>query len=499
MISFSVVVNTHNRAVLLADTLRGLAGLRYGRFEVVVVNGPSTDGTAAVLEEWAGRIKRVDCPEANLARSRNLGIEAAAGEVIAFIDDDAVPHPNWLMELSYAYADPRVGGAGGFTLDHTGVAFQARKNVCDRFGNAFDRPDDYDERVLNVAGSALYPSLLGTNSSFRAAALRSVGGFDPVFAYFLDETDLCLRLIDAGWRVGYASEALVFHQFAPSAMRDARRVPRSIYRLVVSETYFILRHGARASLEEAGRQLAAYEAKMRADNARLYADKAIDLGHRVTLDEDLRRGLEDGRASAFAGGVAEWLTKEAWCVEFKQFSSVLNPCLAVLARSPTPWLDELLEFLAVRGWIIHLLLEDNVASSCFQDKIWRHRIALEAGAGEVLAGARDIPFAAADWCVTVGRRYRELKDFGFDLVASTLRELPGLVVLDEIGVLLRDGSTAEELDAHPEWRERPLFAHFHCGKLIKQEERAVGLIAAQAGPEDSFEAVLSLLARQGGG
>src|SRR5437867_2114345 len=132
----SIVINTLNRARLLRETLNSLKGLRYERFEVVVVNGPSADDTDAVIDAWTCQIKALRCPEANLSMSRNMGIGAAAGEIIAFIDDDAVPHPNWLTEIARPYVDPQVGAVGGYTIDNTGVRYQARKTICDRFGNA---------------------------------------------------------------------------------------------------------------------------------------------------------------------------------------------------------------------------------------------------------------------------------------------------------------------------------------------------------------------------
>src|SRR5690606_12420090 len=104
-------------------------------FEVVVVNGPSTDDTAAVLAEFAGDVRVASSPEVHLSKSRNIGIEAAAGDVVAFIDDDAIPEPGWLAELAAAYAAPEVGGAGGVVYDHTGVRFQYRYSVCDRLGS----------------------------------------------------------------------------------------------------------------------------------------------------------------------------------------------------------------------------------------------------------------------------------------------------------------------------------------------------------------------------
>src|SRR5208283_5424706 len=99
MRSVSVVINTFNRRESLERTLRSLEWLDYPNFEVVVVNGPSTDGTEELLDRTAGRIKRGQCPNRNLSESRNIGIRLACGEIVAFLDDDAYPDPAWLDRL----------------------------------------------------------------------------------------------------------------------------------------------------------------------------------------------------------------------------------------------------------------------------------------------------------------------------------------------------------------------------------------------------------------
>ncbi len=196
----SVVVNTYNRAASLRLTLAGLSQLDYPNFEVVVVNGPSTDDTEAVVAGYAGRIKVARCPERNLSMSRNIGIARAAGEIVAFIDDDAYPDPAWLDRLTEAYDNDEVAGAGGPVYDHTGARFQTRYLISDRIGRSTLSFDTNPSGWLNVPGAGKFPSLLGTNSSFRRDSLIEIGGFDEEFEYFLDETDVCARLVGARLR-----------------------------------------------------------------------------------------------------------------------------------------------------------------------------------------------------------------------------------------------------------------------------------------------------------
>jgi hypothetical protein len=118
---------------------------KIARDEVVVVNGPSTDHTLDVLLPWVDRAKVQHCPAANLSMSRNIGIRAAAGEIVAFIDDDALPDFEWLTQALPAFDDPGVGGVGGIVFDHTGMDLQYRYSAANRFGeteSSTDQPYD---------------------------------------------------------------------------------------------------------------------------------------------------------------------------------------------------------------------------------------------------------------------------------------------------------------------------------------------------------------------
>ena len=97
-----------------------------------MVNGPSTDDTLEVLRPWREHIRYFDNPERNLSVSRNIGLRATNGELIAFIDDDALPEPEWLAQAIPAFDDPEVAGAGGIVFDHTGMALQYRYAATNR-------------------------------------------------------------------------------------------------------------------------------------------------------------------------------------------------------------------------------------------------------------------------------------------------------------------------------------------------------------------------------
>nr|WP_314073700.1 glycosyltransferase [uncultured Roseococcus sp.] len=482
-LSVSVVVNTYNRAATLRDTLKGLTGLRYPRFEVIVVNGPSTDDTEAVLQEWQGRIKLARCKEVNLSVSRNIGIETAAGEVIGFIDDDAVPHPDWLIELTRPYMDPAVGAVGGFTIDNTGVRYQVRKTICDRFGNAYSVSPFFDERPLCVPGSPFYPSLLGTNSSFRLSVLKDIGGFDHAFAYLLDETDVCLRTVDAGYQVHYAPRALVFHQFSESHIRSTRRIPKTLYPSAVSKSYFIMRHGARASIEAAGQALEAYRRELSDANKWLCDHGDISTAHRASLDQDVAWGIVRGSTLGQGNVVRDGgdLTVPEQPPEFLAFEACRGMRIALVSQSFPPhndagiarWTSMMAAGLVERGHCVHVITRANKdASIRFKDGYWVHAIKDDPLVADALVAAHDLPPNIAAWAGAVKTELAAIKTFGLDCVSFPIWDAEGIGIVDDpdVAVVMSLHTTyALAKPFKPEWQARPLYAHFMVDKMIARE------------------------------
>ena len=233
----SVVIPTCNRAASLPGTLAGLQRQSLRGFEVVVVAGPSTDDTDAVLAEFAA-VRVVRCPSAQVGLARNLGAEAACGDVLAFIDDDAVPRPDWLERLRRAYDDPAVDAAGGYVWDAVNDRMQWRLCTSTRTGtvdvDASGAPGAYLGRGVDPF---LY--LPGCNLSVRRSRLASVGGFDEALSSIYEDTDLCLAIVDAGRRIAVCPDALVDHWSAANATRSSDGAVHDPYRLVHSYAVFV--------------------------------------------------------------------------------------------------------------------------------------------------------------------------------------------------------------------------------------------------------------------
>lgn len=237
----SVVINTYNRAASLDLALRSLRRLNYPHFEVIVVNGPSTDNTVDALKKWSSSIRAGTCADRNLSVSRNVGIEMARGDLVAFIDDDAVADENWLNDAVTGFDSDEVAATGGAVFNHTGYDAQYRYNTADRLGNAyFDRKSPATE--FCYPGCSRFSYVPGGNSVFRRKCLLEVGAFDEEFDYYLDETDVCLRLVDAGYVLKQLPNAFVYHRNLPSHARNAKRVVTDWRSIVKNKVYFALKN-----------------------------------------------------------------------------------------------------------------------------------------------------------------------------------------------------------------------------------------------------------------
>jgi len=212
----SIVICTYNRAHYLERCIKSLKKQTYPNFEMIVVNGPSTDETNQVLYKYP-EIQVVRQKELNgLSFARNLGIAASNGEIIAFIDDDAVADENWIMYLVAGYTDDSVGGVGGLVYGPQKTHLQFDRGTI----NKCAIPTAIRDKDMKLRKDE-FSIIMGTNSSFRKEVLYEVDGFDPYFRYYHDESDLCVRIAKKGYRIVYQREASVIHDMLEGHNRNS--------------------------------------------------------------------------------------------------------------------------------------------------------------------------------------------------------------------------------------------------------------------------------------
>jgi GT2 family glycosyltransferase len=194
----SVVVCSCNGEDSVRDTLEHLAVLDYPDYEVIVVNDGSSDRTAEIVSEFD--VHLISTENRGLSNARNLGWRSASGEIIAFIDDDAYPDPHWLSYLAHTFLVSDVAAVGGLSPAPAGDG-----PVADCVANAPGRPVHV---LLTNTGAEHIP---GCNLSFRRQVLEAIDGFDPRFRAAGDDVDVCWRILENGWKIGFQAGALNWH------------------------------------------------------------------------------------------------------------------------------------------------------------------------------------------------------------------------------------------------------------------------------------------------
>ncbi len=286
----SVVVVSRGRAGLLVRCLTAIGQLFYPNFEIVVVADPA--GLRAVRAmAIASRVKLVGFDAPNISAARNLGIAAASGVIVAFIDDDAVPEPSWLDHLTGPFADPSVGAAGGYVRGRNGISYQFRAALVAPTGQDLPIPVRGTAPFIPDPPADHAVKTMGTNCAFRRQHVALIGGFDPGFAFFHDETDLNMRLAGKGLKTAVVPLAQVQHGFAASPRRQADRAPVTLEDIGASTVLFLRKHAPPEALEPTCAQLVA---EQRARLLRHMVAGGLEPGDIEPLLAGLRAGMARG-------------------------------------------------------------------------------------------------------------------------------------------------------------------------------------------------------------
>jgi GT2 family glycosyltransferase len=194
----SVVVCSHNGDRTISDCCQALNELHYPRYEVILVDDGSTDATAAIGREHGLRV--ISTENRGLSSARNTGMRAAAGDIVAYVDDDARPDPDWLTYLVCSLLRGGHAGAGGPNLAPPGDGL-----IADCVANAPGGP------IHVLLSDEVAEHVPGCNMAFWRSRLETIGGFDEQFHVAGDDVDICWRLQARGWTVGYSAGAVVWH------------------------------------------------------------------------------------------------------------------------------------------------------------------------------------------------------------------------------------------------------------------------------------------------
>lgn len=213
--TITVVIPAYNCADTISMCLESIFAQTYprDRFEVILVDDGSTDGTAPVAQTCAATqheyLSILSQANGGPASARNAGIRMARGSIVAFIDADCIASPDWLTSLARAFDQhPDVAGIGGPL--HNAVQSEtmiARYLVAANF-----------YRHREHRGKVDY--LLTANAAFLRSALNQVGGFTERKRAWAEDADLSFRLTQSGHRLLLIPEGFVTHFGVLESLRD---------------------------------------------------------------------------------------------------------------------------------------------------------------------------------------------------------------------------------------------------------------------------------------
>lgn len=242
-ILISAIICTHNRDIYLGAAIDSLLSQDFSPgFEVIVVDNNSSDRTSEVVKQRQGdlRLQYIFEPAIGLSVARNTGAKAARGEILAYLDDDAVAGDGWLQALYTAYQEnSQLAIAGGkVTLlwsQGTQAPHWLSSGLAGNLG-AYDLGD----RLIYIENPGLTPR--GLNYSIRRSFLEEIGGFDPklgrVGKNLLSNEELLMTEIalERGWQVAYLPNAIAAHNVSPERLKRSWFISRGWWQ-GISECY----------------------------------------------------------------------------------------------------------------------------------------------------------------------------------------------------------------------------------------------------------------------
>ncbi|MFA5270821.1 MAG: glycosyltransferase family 2 protein [Candidatus Omnitrophota bacterium] len=207
----SVVMITWNRKDLLRQVLGNLLRQTYRRYEVIIADNASTDGTARMIKEEFPQVVFVQLKENCGIKGYNIALEHAHGEYVMIMDDDSFFEDEGIEKAVKKFQQFFMLGALGCKVYN-----YYSKEV--HYWHPTIREDDFSGQGFDS------PLFNGCAAAARMSVLKEVGFYPEEFFLYENERDLCTRIINAGYEVKYFTDISVYHMVLPEQGINKRRV-----------------------------------------------------------------------------------------------------------------------------------------------------------------------------------------------------------------------------------------------------------------------------------
>ncbi len=201
----TVIIVTYNSAETIGECLTSVQAQIGVQCEVIVVDNASTDGTTDVVRKWGGDVRLLANKEnIGFGRANNQGFAASSGRYLYLLNPDAkLTQSNALVELRAALEQHLDWGMAGTRV----VSADRRREG--KPANTYPGQSRVRRDFSKLPGRIAWVS--GASLFLRRQVFAELGGFDPDFFLYNEETDLCLRLREKGYVIGYADTVEVIH------------------------------------------------------------------------------------------------------------------------------------------------------------------------------------------------------------------------------------------------------------------------------------------------
>lgn len=205
--AISVVVPTYNAENTVDRCLRALAEQTVppDRYEIIVVDDGSADGTCATIRKHEG-VRLFEQAHAGPAAARNLGAEQAQGKIVLFTDADCEPAQDWIEYMVAPLLDEQRG-RDDQVVGAKGTYLTRQRELMARFVQI-----EYEDKYDRMAGDRFIDFVDTYAAGYRRDVFVANGGFDPRFPVAsVEDQEFSFRLAGRGYRMVFVPEAHVYH------------------------------------------------------------------------------------------------------------------------------------------------------------------------------------------------------------------------------------------------------------------------------------------------
>jgi len=431
---FSIIICTYERHQDLIESIKSVFDQKFKSYELIVVVPYHDKKSIAILKQFP-KIKIVLQKEGKgLSFARNLGIAVAKGNFIAFLDDDANAYPDWLSNLHRCYTDDTIGAIGGLVFSPNLTDIQFKNGAVNKFAEV-KAYLDYSHEEYNHPDGVWYNYIQGANTSFRRDLLVKLGGFNPAYKFYLDESELCVRIIKENFKIIHANDAIVVHKMSEGINRKGQW-DLNWFEIMKSTIYFSMTHFYSSSNRHDKIKILYFPLYFRLmEFYAAWRDKRLSTSLMLKITFKTLRGFFKGLLEyKNVNQKTNWIpdTSNLQIIDTVKRKDALRICLVTQEYPPGKiggigrYSNILATKLASKGHIVHIVTKEKIQSNA--ENIFIHQINSE---NNTLKTTSNYPIVNKNihHSIQVFKKVKEISDlYGVDIIEAPLWDIEGLTL-----------------------------------------------------------------------